>query len=305
VAEEKTIKKAERDIAASTDHVCYTCGQSITDKKHTELLGKKKDAIAAATAVMDDINGAILELKKEFDSIEIADTAPKPEYASAQDAYNYKTKLSAAKHSLTTLDELVDPYTDQINQLTLTGMQAIDWSEVNRLQEILEHQDFLMKLLTNKDSFIRKKIISQNLAHLNLRLENYLIDLGLPHDVAFQSDLSVSITELGRDLDFDNLSRGERNRLILGLSWAFRDVYETANTPIDFLVIDELMDSGLDSSGVENALGILKKMHRERNKNIFLISHREELLNRVNNILYVSKENGFTSFSMSQDSEIE
>jgi ABC-type multidrug transport system ATPase subunit len=121
--------------------------------------------------------------------------------------------------------------------------------------------------------------------------------LGLPHDVKFASDLGVEITEYGRDLDFDNLSRGERNRLILGLSWAFRDMYESLNRPMNLMCIDELIDSGMDTMGVENALGILKKMHREQGKNIMLISHKEELVGRVNNVLTVVKEGGFTAYN--------
>ena len=111
------------------------------------------------------------------------------------------------------------------------------------------------------------------------------------------NDLSVEITEFGRDLDFDNLSRGERNRLILGLSWAFRDVWESLYQPINLMFIDELIDSGMDSKGVDAALGVLKKMSRDRNKSIFLISHKDELYSRVNNVLRVTKENGFTHFS--------
>ena len=43
--------------------------------------------------------------------------------------------------------------------------------------------------------------------------------------------------------------------------------------PINLLFIDELIDSGLDSKGVDAALGVLKKMSRERNKSIWLVSH--------------------------------
>ena len=154
----------------------------------------------------------------------------------------------------------------------------------------------MLKLLTNKDSFIRKKIIDQNLAYLNNRLTNYLDKLGLPHSVVFQNDLSVEITQLGQDLDFDNLSRGERNRLILGMSFAFRDVWESLYQNINLLFIDELIDSGMDTSGVENSLGILKKMGRERQKNVYLISHKDELVGRVTHVLKVIKENGFTSY---------
>jgi chromosome segregation ATPase len=67
------------------------------------------------------------------------------------------------------------------------------------------------------------------------------------------------------------------------------------------LFIDELVDAGMDGAGVENALAVLKKMARERNKNIFLISHKDELVGRVNNVLRVIKENGFTSYSNNVD----
>ena len=177
------------------------------------------------------------------------------------------------------------------------ALQEVNYDTLNELTRLQEHQDFLLKLLTSKDSFIRKKIIEQNLSYLNARLTHYLDRIGLPHTVVFQNDLSVSIEELGRELDFDNLSRGERNRLILSLSWAFRDVWENLYHPINLLFIDELVDSGMDASGVESSIAVLKKMTRERNKNIFLISHRDDLTNRVNHVLKVIKENGFTSYS--------
>ena len=58
----------------------------------------------------------------------------------------------------------------------------------------------------------------------------------------------------------------------------------------------------MDTAGVESAIGILKKMSRERSKNIYLISHKDELSSRVNNILKVIKENGFTSYA--NDTEV-
>jgi DNA repair exonuclease SbcCD ATPase subunit len=156
-------------------------------------------------------------------------------------------------------------------------------------------------LLTNKDSFIRKRIIEQNLSFLNTRLALYLDKIGLPHTVKFLNDLTVSIEELGRDLDFDNLSRGERNRLILSLSWAFRDVWENLYQPVNLMFVDEVIDTGMDSSGVESALAILKKMARESQRSVWLVSHKDELAGRVNNILTVVKENGFTNYGTDID----
>lgn len=38
-------------------------------------------------------------------------------------------------------------------------------------------------------------------------------------------------------------------------------------------------------------------MGREREKNIYLISHKDDLIGRVNNVLKVVKENNFTSYA--------
>ena len=91
--------------------------------------------------------------------------------------------------------------------------------------------------------------------------------------------------------------------MILGLSWSFRDVYESLNSAISLLFIDELIDNGLDPAGVESALAVLKQMAREAQRNIFLISHRDELVGRVGSVLKVVKESGFTSFADEEDDE--
>ena len=154
----------------------------------------------------------------------------------------------------------------------------------------------MQKLLTNKDSFIRKKIIEQNLNYLNARLNYYLTSLGLPHEVVFQNDLSVGITELGRELSPGNLSRGEMARLSLGLSFSFRDVWENLYQHINILLLDEAIDSGIDSNGTDSAVKLLRDMSRENNKDVWLISHKDELISKCTSICNVIKENGFTRF---------
>jgi DNA repair exonuclease SbcCD ATPase subunit len=176
------------------------------------------------------------------------------------------------------------------------AVQEISWDRVNELTRTANHQDYLLDLLTNKKSFVRKRIIEQNLSYLNQRLAHYLDALGLPHNVVFVNDLSVEITEHGRESEFDSLSRGERTRVILALSFSFRDVWESLYSSCNLVFIDELVDNGLDTVGVENAIGLMKSMSRTRSKSVFLVSHREELTSRVESILKVVKENGFTTY---------
>lgn len=239
---------------------------------------------------------------KEHPPVELG-PMPITHYDTETQAVEHRSKVNAILESISTKADETDPYTDQINEMEANAVQAIDFEAINKLTKTGEHQKFLLDILTSKDSFVRKKIIDQNLSYLNGRLTHYLDAIGLPHQVVFKNDLQVEITELGRELDFDNLSRGERNRLILGLSFAFRDVWESLYQPINTLFIDELIDSGLDTMGVENAVAILKDMSRKRKKSIWLVSHREELAGRVPNVLKVVKENGFTSYNTAVDIE--
>jgi ABC-type glutathione transport system ATPase component len=241
------------------------------------------------------------EHENELDDLGELGTAPTVFYDTLEDALNHRNSLDTLRKDFNNRSVEIDPYGEQIDEMQGKALQAVDYEHLNALTRLQDHQDFLLKLLTNKDSFVRKKIIEQNLSYLNQRLTHYLDKIGLPHQVLFQNDLSVEITELGRDLDFDNLSRGERNRLILSMSWAFRDVWESLYHPINVLFIDELVDSGMDTQGVENSLALLKKMSRERHKSIWLVSHKDELAGRVENILKVVKENGFTSYNTDVD----
>jgi DNA repair exonuclease SbcCD ATPase subunit len=293
---DKSAEKANKDILELEDATCYTCGQELHADKKAEIAERKNKELADALAYQSEVDGKLKSVVDALEEIGDINGRPTTYYETAKEAYEHRQNVDSLKQALQTKQEETDPYQSQIDELNTSAIQEISWDSVNELTNYKEHQEFLLKLLTNKDSFIRKKIIEQNLAYLNNRLTYYLDKLGLPHQVVFQNDLNVEITQLGQDLDFDNLSRGERNRLILGLSFAFRDVWESLYQNINLLFIDELIDSGMDTAGVESSLSVLKKMAREREKNVFLISHKDELVGRVNTILKVVKENGFTSY---------
>jgi len=299
--EQKTINKLDKEIADLNNHKCYACGQDLHDSKHEEVLAAKQASLEESALAYSTAEKLLLDLGNAKSALGELGVPPKVYYDKEEDAIHHRSTVASLQTQLASKQIETDPYTEQIAEMRTTALAEIDYTNMNDLVRIKEHQEFLHKLLTNKDSYIRKCIIDQNLSYLNARLSYYLDKIGLPHQVKFLNDLSVQIEELGRELDFDNLSRGERNRLILSLSWAFRDVWESLYQPINLLFIDELVDSGMDTSGVENALAILKKMTRESNKSVWLVSHKDELASRVNNILTVVKENGFTTYNTDVD----
>ena len=293
----KQLDKLKDEIDKLEKHECYACGQSIHDAKHEEILETKRAALKEAALQYLSNDTQLLEHIKRLEELGEPGPIPTVFYDRKEDAINHRNTLANLQQQIAAKEAEVDPYSEQIREMETQALEEINYDNINALSTVKEHQEFLLKLLTNKDSFIRKRIIDQNLSYLNARLSQYLDRIGLPHTVKFQNDLTVSIEELGRELDFDNLSRGERNRLILSLSWAFRDVWESLYQPINLLFIDEVIDTGMDSSGVENSLAILKKMAREGNRSVWLVSHKDELAGRVNNVLSVVKENGFTTYN--------
>ena len=296
-----TVDKTVSDLEYAAQQKCPTCEQELLDDKHTHLVDKLKATLTESKEYASKLESDLAKIQQGIDAIGDLGQTPETYYDSMDEAYNHKGSLKDLKRQLDQNEKKEDTYAEQIAEMKKSAIQEIDYEKANELEDLHRHQEFLYKLLTAKDSFIRTRIIEQNLTYLNQRLAWFLGKVKLPHTVTFQSDLSVRIEELGRELDFDNLSRGERNRLILSLSWAFRDVWESLYQQINLLFIDELVDAGMDISGVESSMAVLKDMSRTQKKNIFLISHKDELVSRVNSVLKVVKENGFTNYANDVD----
>ena len=294
---EANVTKTENDLEYAQQAKCPTCEQTLHDDKYKLLHEKLTTTLTESKTDVDKLRTDLEKIQQGIDDIGDLGQTPDTYYDSMEEAYNHKGSLKDLSRQLEQTEKKQDPYAEQIEELTKKAIQKIDYTQVNEMEDLYRHQEFLYKLLTAKDSFIRTRIIEQNLTFLNQRLAYFLGKVKLPHTVVFQSDLTVRIEELGRELDFDNLSRGERNRLILSLSWAFRDVWESLYQQINLLFIDELVDAGMDISGVESSMAVLKDMSRTQKKNIFLISHKDELVSRVNSVLKVVKENGFTNYA--------
>lgn len=277
---------------------CPVCHQPLADDEaHDKVLSDLSDERANLILQIDEKKEHLKEVEKGLENLEVPALTRKTFYNTLQAAYEHKGQIDILGDKLQTEQDKENPYLDQITSLTEDGLEVIDRTELEEMISLRDHQEFLLKLLASKESFIRKRIIEQNIAMLNTRLKHYIGEMGLQHGVKFLSDLSAEISLLGNYYDVDNLSRGEKTRLSLSLAWSFRDIFEGQHGKLNLMFIDEVLDNGLDSSGVDSAMAVLKHMARHDGRNIFLISHRESLTGRVDKILTVQKENGFTTFS--------
>lgn len=285
----------DKKIKSLSNNTCYACHQHVQDNTMLEKLQNDRAETEALISKQEGFVEELLLEKSKYDSkiSKIPDLGPSF-YEDERDAWEHDSNIKNLTDMLEKEIESKNPYTEQIDALKKESLQVIDNTELNDLKTLLQHQEFLLRILINKDSFIRKKINNQYIPYLNMRLDYYLKEIGLPHLIKFLPSLDVEIDHMGRFIDFDNLSRGQKNRLIIASNMAFRDLFETIHTPINCLFVDELIDSGMDQMGVELSVHILKEFTRNNGKSVYLVSHREEVKPRVNHIMNVIFENGFS-----------
>lgn len=243
----------------------------------------------------------------ELKQLKAGDVAELTELKAALTYKTYKDHVAAASMA-TTLVEKIDrlklernPHEDALAALVNDPGVQVDTAKIDELASLKEHQKVLHKLLTDKNSYIRKGIISKTLPFLNKRIAYYTERLGLPHVVLFQPDMTCEITKLGIELGHGNLSNGEQKRLNLGLCFAFRDALTYLHSKVNLLLTDEVDGGSLDEQSVTAMIQLLKHKSWDDKIGIFIISHRPEFDGRCDRNLVVRKEGGFSSLLKQPD----
>ena len=248
---------------------------------------------------ISDLECLILELdsqkKKSIEALLEVNTLIK--HQNLDELLEARDNISQHKRKLVELESSNNPFEEVRDSLIINGVPETDFIKVDDLKRKLDHQQFLLKLLTDKNSFLRHRIINKNIPFLNARLNSFTQTLGLPHLVKFDADMSCTVTEFGRELDFGNLSAGEKKRVNTAMALAFRDVLHRLHFNTNLILIDEL-DGGLDVPGIDAIITTLKDISRSENTSVFVISHHPQVAGRLERNLLVIKQQGFSSIVM-------
>lgn len=193
------------------------------------------------------------------------------------------------------MQTMVNPHTESLQELEAIQFEKKDMTVINELKITLDHQNFLLKLLTKKDSFVRKKLLNKHLPYLNKRLQLYLTDIGLPFVVEFTHEMTAKISKFDHEAGFGQLSNGQRARVNIALSFAFRDVLQSMYDHINICLMDEILDVGLDAVGINAVAKMLKRKARDEKLAIYIISHRDEIDSAFDRKMIISLSGGFSS----------
>lgn len=291
---EKIRKTKEDELTHLRDDKCPYCLQQYGDaaakiQECEEFITESNEYVKELT---DEIE--LLEENSEQLHTDLNTLQGQIVVSDVEELIDTKNKSAMYRQKIEELKSATNPFIEPLVELEQVEIEDADMEGINDLTSMIEHQKFLLKLLTRKDSFVRKALLTKNIPFLNTRLQKYLGDLGLPHTVEFTHEMTASISQFGRMMDFGNLSNGQRARVNLALSFAFRDVLQTMHDKINVCMLDEVLDVGLDTVGVQNAARMLKRKARDEGLSLYIISHRDEIDSAFDRSITVQLSKGFS-----------
>ena len=268
---------------------CPECTQEISEEhkeKVSKKLGLKNDELDSA---ITDIDGQMLEVAKRINEVE-----------------DILTKISEKSNSISGIEEysgrIKKRLTESIDQLDDIGPNILakakeDLDDCRNtkydIQDKKHHLNTVQELL--KDSGIKTVIIRNYLPLINQLINKYLSALNFYINFELDEAFNETIKSRGRDaFQYGSFSEGEKLRIDLALLFTWREVAKLkSSVATNLLVLDEIFDSSLDSTGVEDFLGILNSLGDDTHA--FVISHKgDQILDKFGRVISVEKEQNFS-----------
>lgn len=212
---------------------------------------------------------------------------------SQRELRNFELQVNSLATKLDNLKKAKNPYVELSNE------NSDKITEVNtKLSEIVDKYKYVKfsENIVNQDN-LKKFIIKDLVVLLNNRIKYYLHKLGANYDIIFDEEMEYDfITQNKTGAEFHNFSSGEQARISISTCFAFRDfLSRRSNISSNILILDEFIDSNVDSLAIENTIEILKDFIKHEKQNIYLVSHRKEVDNNVfDNIIQVEKKDNIS-----------
>lgn len=294
----REVEKLLGEQAHLADSKCPYCSQAFKDAP--AKLKELESSIEAKGAKLLEVEASVSELteKSKTQAARLKEVSAAIQHTNLNELLAARENASVLRAKVADLQAATNPHVEALKRLQSDAAPVVETDKVDALRKRLEHQAFLLKLLINKDSFLRRRIINKTIPFLNDRINVYTRQLGLPHIVRFDADMSCTVSEFGRELDFGNLSAGEKKRVNTALALAFRDVLHHMHAKTNLLLIDEL-DGQLDGAGIDAIIRILKDKSRDDGLGIYVISHHPNIAGRLDRTMVIQKVHGFSTVTES------
>jgi DNA repair exonuclease SbcCD ATPase subunit len=274
---------------------CPTCTQHIDDHIKTEKISEKEKAIKEVEAALEKLSD---ELSKGEDTLASISKIQ-------QDISRKQNDLSSKLNNIKVYQKEISVYTKEIDSLNKTEATYTQ-SNISTLQSDLQRflgikerilrdkEMYELATVILRDSGIKSRIIKQYIPVINKLVNKYLA--AMDFFVKFELNESFEEKILSRhrdDFTYDSFSEGEKMRIDLALLFTWRSIARMKNSAsTNLLILDEVFDASLDANGCDE---FLKIIHNLEDTNIFVISHKGDVLHdKFSNIIRFTKQKNFS-----------
>ena len=258
---------------------CPTCEQHIDENFKENMIRKYQEEVNKFIDALIELKEMLLKSNKRQDIIsEIAKTIRENEVHVAKE-----------NSSITQLEKFNSTLQLEIDQLQSGAISKPDYDKLKKLElkmvdvekqkrELKEDQTYSEAVRNMlQDTGIKTKIIKQYLPIMNKLINTYLTAMEFYVNFTLDESFNETIKSRYRDeFTYDSFSEGEKMRIDLALLFTWRAIAKMKNsTNTNLLMLDEIFDSSLDSTGTDEFLKILNTLGGE---NVFVISHKQDAL---------------------------
>jgi DNA repair exonuclease SbcCD ATPase subunit len=248
-------------------------------KEESELLKKLKEK-ESKLVVGDDIHEKLKKLKEAKKKVE-EEKALIKELAFQQ--IKFGNELRKVKDGV-----------DLIDDLLIKKREDLDKTQ-KELDICVKNKNILtfIENIVGEDN-VRRLVVADLIKMLNKQIQTYLSSMGADYTCMFDKDLNYTFITSNGETEYGSFSSGEKMRLSIAISFAFRDfIVNRSGINSNILILDEYIDGNLDDLAVTEIFKILREFNVLYNQNIYVISHREAVkVNTFDNVISVDKTNG-------------
>ena len=277
--------------------VCPTCTQEIEESFRVNKIDHLQQVLSKYQDNLSEIESAILEEEKreqKFFELQKEITTLQNETSQLNIRVSNSNKLRKS------LESEIQSITDKLENRSSENVKLTEYKD--NLKKILQDLDkvkdefeyFQQSNLLLKDDGVKSGIIRKYLPLINRQVNDYLQRMDFFINFMLDEDFNETVqTPVHEKFSYSSFSEGEKMRIDLALLFTWREIARLKNSvSTNLLILDEVFDSSLDGFGTDEFLKIVRYVIKDAN--VFIISHKNELYDRFNNVLEFKKEGGFS-----------
>lgn len=301
----KAINQVLDEVSKLKEGLCVKCTELFNSKyefnqKSEEIknlnstLSTKQQQIEKLTSALTKYNEDEETIKEELDQLNIKKNNQDKLIYKIQNLTNDIKKLKGEYDKLN--NDKSNPFYELIEK-TENELKQLKTQMINYVKDI-KHLEILRDACS--ENGVKRFIIKDIVKLLNSLIQKYLNEIGAEFLVYFDESFDFKFITMTGECEYSSFSTGECQRIQIATILAFRDLILNGKINSNIFVIDEFLDSGIDTIAIKNILSILSKKSKEENQNIFIISHRQETTESVvfNHIIEVVKQNGVSTLNI-------